>query len=160
MKLIMCFFSGGIIAFLVGWYLAPYSMKLTAGNCASETTFIYDETTRVVISQARWFVHRHGDEHFYMARLKIIPDNGPEESVLVNRTVETEWSIRADSLNVRTIKAFRIAGPQTTDLHWGRYIDPLAEVGFSGRIYLFRAEGGRMMTGYKNVPVATCYKKS
>lgn len=155
-----CVLAGAALAFAAGWFSAPYSLKLAAGNCATETTFVYDEADRVVVSQARWFTHRRGDEHFYVARLKITPDGGAEESVLVNRTVETDWSMRPDSLNVRTVKAFRIAGPETTDPHWGRYIDPLAEVGFTGRIYLFRTPGGRMMTGYRGVPVTTCYGKT
>jgi|EndMetStandDraft_3_1072993.scaffolds.fasta_scaffold01662_1 hypothetical protein len=151
---------GAVIAFVAGWFLAPYSMKLTAGNCATETTFVYDEADRLVVSKARWFTHRRGNEHFYLARLKIIPDEGREESVLVNRTVETEWSTRLDSMNVHTVRAFRIAGPETTDPHWGRYIDPLAEVGFTARIYLFRIPGGRLMTGYRGVPVTTCYGRT
>ncbi|MRS17017.1 hypothetical protein GJV06_19230 [Enterobacteriaceae bacterium RIT691] len=159
MKMFFYALVGAVLAFFAGWFVAPYSLKLTSGNCAAETMFVYDEADRVVISEARWFTHSRGDEHFYMAKLKMIPDKGNPESVLVNRTVETDWTMRPDSLNVRTVKSFRIAGPEPTDAHWGRYIDPLAESGFHARIYLFRTEGGRILAGYKNSPVSTCFEK-
>lgn len=144
------------LMFGAGWGIFPHVLVMNAGDCKSETTLIYDEPTRVVVSHAHWFSQYGVQEHFYLAHLKILSDSGQAETVLVNRNVGTRYAATDNGFDVVTNRAFRVAGPETSDPYWGRYIDPLAEKGFHAQIYLFRVPGGRLMTGYRNFPIAGC----
>ncbi|BCQ34580.1 MULTISPECIES: hypothetical protein [Erwinia] len=153
---ILLMLAGALMLCAAGWFFAPYLIFLASGDCASKSVLIYDEPDRYIVSQGNWFTYRGGKEHTYSARISIAgPGNAFEDFASV-RTIETENHFKYDSVNVRTVKSFRIAGPLTSDPRIGRYIDPLAEEGFTGRIYFFRYKNSGLLTGFKGRPLGLC----
>ncbi|PKH19118.1 hypothetical protein CIG19_20500 [Enterobacterales bacterium CwR94] len=145
------------LSLLTGWFISPVIYGALSGNCTSDSTLIYDEPDRTVISKARWEQLRGGEQYYYSSTLHIIPFRGQETEFAVERTLVTSLDYALDSLDVKTVNASRIAGPASSDPDYGRYIDPLAEEGFHARVYLFYT-GDRLLTGFRNAPVSVCQK--
>ena len=141
----------------VGWFCYPYFFINSSGDCISNTTFIYDEADKTVISKSRWEVLRGGDQSYYSSVLSVIPFKGKKKDITLERTVNANLSFHSDSFTIRTMSAFRIAGPQTSDPEWGKYIDPPAKEGFNARVYAYSV-GERVMLGFRNLPVSVCHK--
>lgn len=140
---------------MTGWFSIPVIMRYTSGGCVSYTTLIYDEPTRTIVSSARWDMTAGGEHLFYSSAINDNPLNGEGRGFVSERTINAQFRYHADSMTVRTVSAFRIAGPETSDPEYGRYIDPPAEQGFSARVYTYYA-GGRIMMGFRNLPISVC----
>lgn len=142
--------------FTCGWFFAPWLILSTMGDCVSKNMIIYDEPDRYIISRSTWFTYRGGHEHRYSAQVLIAGPQENSEKFLSERTIETDRYFNNDSINIRTVKSFRIAGPSTGDQRTGRYIDPPAKEGFTGRIHLFRYKNSCILTGFKGGPLSIC----
>ena len=141
----------------MGWFTYPYFFINTSGGCISYTTFIYDEADKTVISKSRWEVLRGGEQSYYSSVMKFIPFKGMKKDIIIERTVNANLSYHIDSFTVRTMNAFIIAGPQTSDPERGKYIDPPAKEGFNARVYVYSI-GERVMLGFHNLPISVCDK--
>lgn len=144
-----------VVALLCGWFTLPYILRSFTGDCVAETTMIYDEQNRMVVTHGHWDSVRGNTQYHYSAQLKIIPDNGSSTQIDIERIIDTDHHFFYNSLDVKTVKAFRIAGPETTDPVLGKYIDPLAEEGFHARVYVYLV-GSRIMPGFRMQPLGIC----
>ncbi|WP_274240074.1 MULTISPECIES: hypothetical protein [unclassified Enterobacter] len=141
-----------------GWLAFPIVAQFYVGECNTKSLLIYDEPYQTVISEAEWTTLRGARQHYYNSKITLFPDNGPAEKFYVERTVKTSLNYHIDSAEVTSVSAFRIAGPDTSDPHVGRYIDPLSEKGFTARIYFFRI-GERILSGFRDRPLVSCQKR-
>ncbi|EFE95354.1 hypothetical protein [Serratia odorifera] len=146
------------ISLFAGWLAFPLVAQFYVGECTTRSLLIYDEPHKTVISDAIWDTLRGGKQHYYTSKLRLIPDNGPEENYYIERTLKTSVNYHMDSAEITSVAAFRIAGPDTSDPHVGRYIDPLSEQGFTARVYFFRV-GERILSGFRDRPLVSCQKR-
>ena len=147
--------SFGAVA--MGWFIYPYVFINASGDCISNTTFIYDEADKTVISKSRWEVLRGGEQAYYSSVMSVIPFKGKKRDITIERTVNANLNYHLDSFTIRTMSAFRIAGPQRSDPELGKYIDPPAKEGFNARVYAYSI-GERVMLGFRNLPLSVCHK--
>jgi len=145
----------GSIALLCGWFSLSYILRSLPGDCIVESTTIYDEQNRMVITHSYWDRTRGNMQYHYSAQLNIIPDNGVPAQIAIERIINTEHTYLYNSFDVKTVKAFRIAGPLTSEPELGKYIDPLAEEGFHARVYLYLV-GSRIIPGLRMQPLGIC----
>lgn len=146
-----------LLSLFLGWFTLPYLMQPLSGNCRAESTLIYDEENRTVVSHAIWDIMRGSDENHINSYLAFVDAQGKETRFNVERTINVDFAYHINSITVNTIKSFRIAGPDTHDPVLGRYIDPLADDKFTARIYLFKV-GDRTISGFHNRPLNSCMK--
>lgn len=150
-----------LISFLIflffGWCFTPAFMKETSGNCVSYTTLLYNESDRTIISKSRWDMMKGGRQLYQSSVIRYIPVNGDEKSFAIDRTLNVEVEFHRDSLTVDTVKAFRINGPETSDPEYGGYIDPISELGFTSRVYIFNING-QFILGFRGLPLSFCQK--
>ncbi|CCP01678.1 hypothetical protein BN439_0589 [Erwinia amylovora Ea644] len=152
-----CYFTiAAVILFSCGWFFAPWILFYNMEDCISKSIIIYDEPDRYVISRSTWFTYRGGQEHRYSAQVSIDGPQGKIDEFSSERTIETERHFNYDSINVNTVKSFRIAGPLTSDPRTGKYIDPPAKEGFTGQIHLFRYKNSCLLAGFKGGPLSIC----
>jgi len=144
-------------ALAMGWFTYPYFIINTSGGCISNTTFIYDEADKTVINKSRWEILRGGEQSYYSSLMSVIYFEGKKKDITIERTVNANLNFHIDSFTVRTMSAFRIAGPQMSNPELGKYIDPLAKEGFNARVYVYSI-GERVMLGFHNLPIAVCHK--
>jgi len=146
-----------LIFFFLGWFYTPIALKETSGDCISNTILLYNESGRIIISKSRWDMMKGGEQLYHSSVIKDIQEGGDAKNFSVDRTLNVEVDFHRDSLTVDTVKAFRINGPETSDPEYGRYIDPLSELGFTSRIYIFYING-RFLLGFRDLPLSFCQR--
>lgn len=144
-----------ILASLSGWLAAPYILLNIPSGCVSNTTMVYDEPDKTVVSKSRWEILKGGEQSYYSSLLSVRPFTGVRSDISIERTINLDFKFHTDSYTVETTRAFRIAGPDTSDPAVGRYIDPPAEENFNARVYSYFT-GGRVILGFRNLPIAVC----
>ncbi len=146
-----------LVTLVSGWYSLPFIIHPLSGNCHALNTLIYDEPERTIISRADWDVLPGSHESHLNGYLEIYPAMGSSSRIDIERTINHNVVWHINSATLTSEKSFRIAGPETSDPLWGRYIDPIADENFTGRMYLFKI-GERTVTGYYNRPFYSCMK--
>lgn len=149
-------FFASVIIFISGWYFFPWVLISTMEDCISKKIVIYDEPDRYIISRSTWYSWRDDNEHRYSAQILIDGPQGKLETFSSERVIETEYRFNFDSINLSTIKSFRIAGQLTSDPLTEKYIDPQAKEGFTGLIHLFRYKDNSLLFGFKGIPLSLC----
>lgn len=145
-----------LLTFACGWFFFTWISITTMKDCISKNIIIYDEPDRYIVSRSTWYTWWGGNEHKYSAQVLIDGPRGKLETFSSERVIETEYRFNFGSINVSTIKSFRIAGPLINDPRTEKYIDPQAKEGFTGRIYLSRYKDSCILSGFKGVPLNLC----
>ncbi|MCK6898292.1 hypothetical protein [Enterobacter bugandensis] len=143
---------------IFGWFVMPYVYLATSGDCSSVNFLIRENQQFSTITKTLRYSYIGSSEHYLKTFVIVNEVNNGSKIFHSEGTIITKRNINIDSLTLETTKSFVLNGIQDKNYDKVAIIDPIAQEGFTFRVYIFRIGNKFRITGFKNTPSSICVK--